>query len=389
MTCQNPASGNKFKVYKTPELTCNVLPDNPVWTPIRETSGFFTLGVDSATVKELNGKRDITGFIRGRETPAGEIATAMSIGSHDDIFQSALQGTWSAGSKITGLTVDVDATAKTFTDAAATFVTSGVTVGQLVRFDGLTGDNSKPSIVTAVTETVITSSNAVWLSNEAGVSTDLTTGDALKVGTTRRTDSIMGVIDIGSGQFEYHIITGVEFHDYSGSVALNSAIEMTHTGTGRTYLEVTKVEPAGSTYNVATTTKPLSDLDCRVFTDGAPTRLATSLELGFTGNVTPGGELGVNGVAYMDYGEASNTLSVGSAYIDATEFNKFRNGDVSTVSAIIGNNEGSMSWTWHQSNYLNAGPVIEGPAAITETLEFQPIYNQAEDTSLTIQRIIY
>lgn len=388
MTCLNPASGNNFAVYLTPELSCNVLPDNPVWTPIRETSGFATLGVDSTTIKELNSKRDITGFIRGRETPALEMATAMSIGSHDELFENALQGVWTAGSTAAGLSVTVDATAKTFSDGAATFVTSGVTVGMLVAFPSLTGENSKGVIVTAVTETLITASGATWLTDEASVATSLILGDYLKVGTTRRTYSVMGVIDIGSSQFEYHIVTGVEFHDYAGSVALNSAIEMTHTGTGRTYLPVTNDEPAGSTYDAATTTKPLSDLDCRVFTEDQKTRLATSIEFGFTGNVTPGGELGENGVAYLDYGEANNTLSVGSAYIDKTEFEDFRAGNVSTVDMIISNSEGSMSWSWHECFYQNAGPLVEGPSLINQTLEFQPIYNQPEDTSLTIQRII-
>ena len=78
---------------------------------------------------------------------AGEYAIELSASSQDELLAGAMTSSWQSGSTVAGLTIDVAASAKTFTRATGDFTTA-VEVGDLVRFPGLAGGNALPFIVT-------------------------------------------------------------------------------------------------------------------------------------------------------------------------------------------------------------------------------------------------
>ncbi|KAF2282287.1 hypothetical protein GH714_044131 [Hevea brasiliensis] len=137
------------------KVTAGVTPTNPAWYPLRNTSGVPALTRDALVSNELNGSRETSSIRTGNKQVAGEFAIELSASSQDELLAGAMTSSWVAGSTVAGLTIDVSASAKTFTRSAGDFTTA-VEVGDLIRFPDLTGDNALPFIVTAVSALVVT-----------------------------------------------------------------------------------------------------------------------------------------------------------------------------------------------------------------------------------------
>ncbi|EHO6160033.1 hypothetical protein KLZ81_004645, partial [Salmonella enterica] len=123
---------------------------------------------------ELDGSRETSSIRTGNRQVTGEYAIELSAESQDELLAGAMTSSWVAGSTKSGISVTVDPMAKTFTRATGSFVTDGVEVGDLVQFDGLSGNNDKAFLVTAVTATVVTGKGIQHtLTAESDVQADL------------------------------------------------------------------------------------------------------------------------------------------------------------------------------------------------------------------------
>jgi len=154
-TCNKPATGAASAMYYVEEVTCGVTPISPAWTLLHRTSGNLQLTKDTLSSNELDGSRDRADTRLGQNQTSGDIAVEMSFGAHDALYAALLGNTWTSGTDQSTLSVDVLASAKTFTRASGDFTTD-YSAGDLVQFPGLTGNNALPFIATTVTALVIT-----------------------------------------------------------------------------------------------------------------------------------------------------------------------------------------------------------------------------------------
>jgi hypothetical protein len=373
-------------MYYIEEIECGVTPDTPEFKPLRYTGGIPVLNRDSLESAELDGSREKTNFRLGQFNPTGETSVELSYGSHDDLLEAYMQGTWAAGDTVAGLSVTVDATAKTFTIAAGD-LTVNYSVGDIVKFPSLTGANANPIEITALTATVLTASLAKGLTSESTVTTDITGADKLIVGKTRRTFTILvHYTDLNGGAGGYDIIRGYEFGNFGCSIAVNSLASGSFSGIGRSY-EADATLPAGTTFAAATTSKPFTSFDGSLSQD--------NIKIGFVSSIDPSSdvtqeaefEIGDTGVAVVSYGKVSNTFDVSAMFKDYTLFDAFINETESAMTAMLSLEGSALAFTWPRFLYTSGAPDVAGEGTIIQSLTGQALKDPTEQTSLIIQRI--
>lgn len=387
MACKRPATGARSSHFYVLEADCGVTPDNPAWLPLRFTSGNPQLTKDSIQSSELDGSREVADLRLGSNQTSGEINVELSYTSYDDLLQGALGGTWAAGVSDTGLSVTVDSTLKTFTRDAGDFVADGVLVGDLIRFDGLTGDNANAFIATAVTPTVVTCSQAQGLTDEAAVSTDYASADKLEVGTTRRSFSILThYADADEGNGEYHITRGVEITGYNFDVSVNAMVTGTLSTIGQTY-EADIALPAGSTFPTVAKTEPYASVDGRILENDLLLSYVTSMTATLDNGASAQFEIGSNDTSFIEQGRANSTLSLSTFFEDSALLTKFINETETSVVLVLENTSGALSFTYGRVVYTTGAPDIAGEGSITQSLDAQALKGVNNESSVIIQRL--
>lgn len=118
------------------------------------------LNLTKGTIQSNENRRDgmTTRARHGQRSLAGSYGGDISLGSFDDLIAAVFRGTFDAPLALTGLSLTVDDVARTFTRSSGSWITDGVKVGDVVRFDDFTtvGNNDRNFRVTGVTATVLT-----------------------------------------------------------------------------------------------------------------------------------------------------------------------------------------------------------------------------------------
>lgn len=386
-----PYKGATTAQFYVEEVTPGVTPTNPSWSPVRNTGGIPAVTRDALVSNELDGGRETTSIRTGNRQVAGEFAIELSESSQDELLAGAMTSDWVPGETMTGLTVDVDATAKTFTRSAGSFITDGVEVGDLIYFPGLTGDNAKPFFATAMSALVVTGAGiAHTLTNETDAATGATTGDKLGTGNLCKTFSILTWMKGKCGGPDAMLITrGVEFSGFSIEQAVNAFVtgSFPFIGLSQDVLDP-PVPPAGSTFTVNFDAAPFSSVDVTAF-DGQ-----TALELIDTFTITNDNgasaqfALGNDSVAFVERGRAANTFSLAGKLHDLVLHNKFLNEEQVEISSLLAGPDGAMSFTLKRAELTASTIEISGAESITQTIEGQSTGTPTL-SSIVIQRIVY
>ncbi|MEL5372085.1 phage tail tube protein [Serratia nevei] len=383
-----PYKGANTAQFYVVEATPGVTPTSPSWSPLRNTGGIPAVTRDALVSNELDGSRETSSIRTGNKQVAGEYAIELSAQSQDELLAGAMTGSWEAGSTVAGLTVDVDATAKTFTRSAGDFTTS-VEIGDLVRFPGLTGNNSKPFIVTAVTALVITGGAiAHTLTDETDVTSDLVVGDKLETGNLCKTYSILTWFKGRCGGADSYILTrGVEFTGFTIEQAVNAMVTGSFPFIGLSQ-EILVAPPAGSTFTVNFDAQPFASVDVSAFNGTAPLKLIDTFTITNDNGASAQFELGNSSVAFVERGRAANTFSLAGKLYDMSLINLFLNETQIELTSILAGPDGAMSFTLKRAELTAATPEIGGPESVTLTMEGQATGNSTL-SSIVIQRIAY
>lgn len=325
MSCITPATGQATAMYYVVQETCGEVPANPVWKRLRFTGGVPAVTRDTLESAELNGTSELTSIRLGSYNVAGDAAVELYPVDHDDLLACALQSTWTAGSTVAGLTVDVDADAKTFTRAAGSFITDGVTVGSLIRFPGLTGANSQPLVVTAVSALVVTAAFApvavaelgrAGLADQTAGSTSLVIGSNIKVGVARKKIAILTVYnDITPGTPVYDLAIDAEITGFNFSVGVNSIVTGTFNMIGR-YFGNNVALPTGSTFAPDSTKEPFSGFEGGVIYDQSALGFVSSLEITLDRGAQASFVVGDKFASHITYTKARSTLTANTFLYD-------------------------------------------------------------------------
>ncbi|ELL6760093.1 tail protein [Salmonella phage PhiSTP1] len=383
-----PYKGANTAQFYVLETTPGVTPTSPSWSPLRNTGGIPAVTRDALVSNELDGSRETSSIRTGNKQVTGEYAIELSAQSQDELLAGAMTSSWVAGSTVAGLSVTVDADAKTFTRAAGDFTTD-VEVGDLVRFPGLTGDNSKPFIVTAVSALVVTG-GAInhTLTDESTVTSDLVIADKLETGNLCKTYSILTWFKGRCGGADSYVITrGVEFTGFTIEQAVNAMVTGSFPFIGLNQ-EILSAPPAGSTFTVNFNAQPFASVDVSAFNGTAPLKLIDTFTITNDNGASAQFELGNDSVAFVERGRAANTFSLAGKLYDMTLLNLFLNETQIELTSILAGPDGAMSFTLKRAELTSATPEIGGPESVTLSMEGQATGNQMQ-SSIVIQRIAY
>jgi tail tube protein len=383
-----PYKGANTAQFYVVEATPGVTPTSPSWSPLRNTGGIPAVTRDALVSNELDGSRETSSIRTGNKQVAGEYAIELSAESQDELLAGAMTGAWVAGSTVAGLTIDVNAAGKTFTRSAGDFTTS-VEIGDLVRFPGLTGDNSKPFIVTAVSALVVTGGAiAHTLTDETDTTSDLVVGDKLETGNLCKTYSILTWFKGRCGGADSYIITrGVEFTGFTIEQAVNAMVTGSFPFIGLSQ-EILAAPPAGSTFTVNFDAQPFASVDVSAFNGTAPLKLIDTFTITNDNGASAQFELGNSSVAFVERGRAANTFSLAGKLYDMSLINLFLNETQIELTSILAGPDGAMSFTLKRAELTAATPEIGGPESVTLTMEGQATGNSTL-SSIVIQRIAY
>ncbi|EIP7371924.1 hypothetical protein LRT82_004481 [Salmonella enterica] len=383
-----PYKGANTAQFYVLETTPGVTPTSPSWSPLRNTGGIPAVTRDALVSNELDGSRETSSIRTGNKQVTGEYAIELSAQSQDELLAGAMTSSWVAGSTVAGLSVTVDADAKTFTRDAGDFTTA-VEVGDLVRFPGLTGDNSKPFIVTAVSALVVTG-DAInhTLTDESAVTSDLVIADKLETGNLCKTYSILTWFKGRCGGADSYVITrGVEFTGFTIEQAVNAMVTGSFPFIGLNQ-EILSAPPAGSTFTVNFNAQPFASVDVSAFNGTAPLKLIDTFTITNDNGTSAQFELGNDSVAFVERGRAANTFSLAGKLYDMTLLNLFLNETQIELTSILAGPDGAMSFTLKRAELTSATPEIGGPESVTLSMEGQATGNQMQ-SSIIIQRIAY
>lgn len=384
-----PFRGATTAQFYVPEVTQGVTPTSPSWRPLRSNSGIPSVTRDALVSAELDGGREVSSIRTGNEQVSGEYSIELSQSSQDDLLAAAMTSDWVAGESGSALSVTVDATAKTFTRAAGSFIADGVEVGALIYFEGLTGNNAKPFFATSVTALVVTGSGIqLALEDETGVTTDFMTGDKLETGNLCKSVSILTWFKGKCGNPDAYVITrGVEFTGFTIEQAVNAMVTGSLPFIGLSQ-EVLAALPAGSTFTVSYTADPFASVDVSLFDGVTPLRLVDSFTITNDNEASAQFELGNRSVAFVERGRAMNTFSMAAKLYDLSMLNKFLDETDVEVSSILSGVSGAMSFSLHAARITAAPPEIGGSEAVTLAISGQAT-GSPQSSSITIQRLTY
>lgn len=383
-----PYKGANTAQFYVAELTPGVTPTSPSWSPLRNTGGIPAVTRDALVSNELDGSREVSSIRTGNKQVAGEYAIELSASSQDELLAGAMTSSWQSGSTVAGLTIDVSASAKTFTRATGDFTTA-VEVGDLVRFPELAGGNALPFVVTAVTPLVITGAAISHaLTNETATTSSLVVADKLETGNLCKTFSVLTWFKGTCGGADSYLLTkGVEFSGFTIEQAVNAMVTGSFPFIGLSQ-EILTAPPAGSTFTVNFDAQPFASVDVSAFNGTAPLKLIDTFTITNDNAASAQFELGNSSVAFVERGRASNTFSLAGKLYDTTLLNLFLNETQIELTSILAGPDGAMSFTLKRADITAATPEIGGPESVTLSLEGQATGNSVL-SSIVIQRIAY
>lgn len=383
-----PYKGANTAQYYVLETTPGVTPTNPAWSILRNTGGIPAVTRDALVSNELDGSRETSSIRTGNKQVTGEFAIEFGPRSQDELLAGAMTSSWVAGSTVTGVSVTVDADAKTYTRAAGDFTTD-VEVGDLVQFPDLTGNNSKPFIATAVSALVVTGAAIQYaLTDESAVTTDLVVADKLETGNLCKSYSVLTWFKGKCGAPDSYLLTkGVEFTGFTIEQAVNAMVTGSFPFIGLSQ-EVLSTYPTGSTFPSEAKRDPFSSVDVSAYNGTAPLELVDTFTITNDNGASAQFALGNASVAFVERGKAANTFSLAGKLYDMTLLNLFLNETQIELTSVLENQGGAMSFTLKRAELTAATPEIGGPESITLTMEGQATGN-AIQSSIVIQRIAY
>ena len=382
-----PYKGANTAQFYVAELTPGITPTSPSWSPLRNTGGVPAITRDALVSNELDGSREVSSIRTGNKQVTGEYSIELSASSQDELLAGAMTSSWQLGTNTIGLSITVDATAKTFTLATGDFTTL-CEVGDLVRFPLLTGNNALPFVVTSVTATVITGAAIqAALTNETAT-TDFVVADKLETGNLCKTFSILTWFKGTCGGADSFLLTkGVQFSGFSIEQAVNAMVTGSFPFIGLSQ-DVLTAPPAGSTFTVNFDAQPFASVDVSAFNGTAPLKLIDTFTITNDNAASAQFELGNSSVAFVERGRAANTFSLAGKLYDTTLLGLFLSETQIELTSILAGPDGAMSFTLKRAELTAATPEIGGPESVTLSLEGQATGNSIQ-SSIVIQRISY
>ena len=211
------------------------------------------------------------------------------------------------------------------------------------------------------------------------------TDNVLKVGTTRRSFSVMRHFnDQDVPELPFHLFKGVEINMLSLSVVAGKIVTGTFGCIGRE-IEYLAVAPMDSVLGIPSTTKAMDGFSGSVAI-GSQSYPVTEISLKVENGLTPNYVLFDDRTSLPSAQICSITGEVGVRFEDAALLQAFTDADESSLTFNLVLNSDQLSFTVVKMMLNGGQPDVGGEGPINLKIPFQGIYDAGQVSSLVIQR---
>jgi len=380
------SSGAQRDLYYAKETSYGVRPSPLDMTEVRNTEDTISLVRDSFVSDERRGDRGIHDMRLGNKQPAGDISFEFSYGAFDDFLLAGLGASaWVA--PYTDLTVDVtvDADEKTYTRATGSWLTSGVKVGDTITVTGLTTtEDNITAKVTEVTATILTFGDATGLVDITVAEEGVFNTDArvIKKGSTVTSFAIeKAFTDVN----EYQLYTGGIVNTVNLEVSPNAMI------TGSFGMMFQDAENGGTVYHNdvtgVVTNRPFDAFTGYIKENDTTNSIASSLSISLDNGFERNFVLMQNTAPQMTSGKSNVTGSVTLYFSDSIIYDKFVNETESSIELRLADDDNNgYVITLPRIKYTSADTPVSSDGAIINTMNFQALDDETEESNIIIRR---
>jgi len=209
--------------------------------------------------------------------------------------------------------------------------------------------------------------------------------DVLKSGTTRRSFTIEREFgDLSTP--EYHRHTGVEFNSMAVSVAPNQMATATFSIVGKD-LAVDTSEVAGSTYSSDVGNTPFDSFTGSITEGGSSIATVTAIEFTIENGIEPLFSVGSDTTNRPSIGKSRVTGSLTTYFDSKALYEKFLNETESEIVLTLTDVDGNdYQFDIPRVKYNTGQPDVSGEGAVTISMDFVALYNDADGSQLVITR---
>lgn len=381
------ASGSRVILATIPEVTLGVTPAGTL-KPLRHTKGMLTLKKEGYKSEEIVSNRQTKDFRLGFREVEASIETELLVQAHDEYYESALAGAFSAPAPVSIATAVVSG--NKLTRATGSFITDGYRVGDIVTlsaFAASSGANNgtvRLATVSALEVSLVSTAGAPFAKTLIADTTGTMTyaGKRLDCGTTMKPVSIeQGFTDIA----QYRIFSGMAVNDLDLKIQPKGMVKATFGLIGK---DVTPFTATPKTHSAAGTTTPLDAFSGAMWEAGVPMALITGIDLKLANGRTTQAVVGSKVTPDIFEGNVDITGTATVLFQDATMFSKFDNETESSLDVLCMNAGGTefLRFVLPRIKFSTGGiePPAEGPVPIT--MEFTALIDSVTGTSFYMQR---
>lgn len=369
MTCF--ANGIATELFYCMEDQNGDLPVPPAWKPIRFVSEQIARNTTQIDSNEMRKNRQREVARQGTYSTQGTVAAEMSIASHDDLIEAALQGTWGPVGLITAATISAAAADNSFNDSGNGFLAAGFAVGQKVAVTGFTGDvanNIASGTITALTAAKMTiggTDGDVIVNDAAGESVTITSlNDKVTIGSTRRT---LSVLERHTDKSLDYIYRGCEASTMAISAQLNARVNLTFGLVGK---EAEAYTLGADTFAAATEGDPFVTTDASILEGGNALGIATELTFNLDNGMQPQFALGSRAAFCISNGMGTVTGSLSAYLTDGTLYAKHLDETMTSLGASFTDGTQTLGFSMGKVAYVQANKGVNGPGAIIPQFTF-------------------
>jgi hypothetical protein len=384
------SDSNRLRVSIIKESTYGVTPTSPAMQIMPVTGQSLRDAVGYTQSNIINADRNVEELVRLSKTAGGQLPTEVMFSPTGEALELLLCATMCASETAVATVASCSTvvSTKTITRASGSFVSDGITVGDIVRTSGgSTAANNgywKVTNVVALTLTVEADANftadTVTVTRGArrnnGINEDSFTIEVARLDVDKAqifTGCVVNTMDISVSD---EAIVGATFTFASA----NSTFQTTDLGTDQFI--------AGATYDPATDHPVLDSLSVPEIRSAGSAFGAKTINLTINNNVMPRTELGTLGATSMRQGEFNTTGNVEAYFEDFTELQAYADNTEGAIwFALIDANSQGYTFSMPTVKFNDAGADVTGSNTDTMvSIGYQATLNHAQSCTVRMQR---
>jgi hypothetical protein len=387
------SDASRHILYAIAESTYGVCPASPAFLTKRHIGCTLGFTKQAMISEELRADRQIEDYRHGAKSVGGNVDAEMSYGSHDELYEATLCGTWAAKvAPYSATTISAAASDNSINDSA-----NGLPLldpGDKITTTGFTGGGAgnnqvKLVVVSSTVSKLVVSGGTALVDAAASPSVTVTTlTNTLMAGVVRRSFSLLrNFADQTTGQLPFHLLTGVEFNKLDIDVKVESLIKVTFGVVGQA-MALSDTAPASSTFTAVNTNPLVDTFTGTIYEGGTALATVTELKLTLDNGIAPRFVIGSDTTINPSIGRSNGTGQVTAFFENAALLQKFLGQTESSIVLFIKDGLGNgIRLKLPRLKYNGGQPDTKGQGPIMIALPFQLIRDTVSGSNIILERI--